>query len=355
MSEPMPATVFISYAHADEPLKNELLAHLAPLKLERLIGIWHDREMVPGVKFEDTIQRELASSDLVLLLISSDFLASDYCAEKELMRALELNTGGRSRAVPIIVRTCQWRRVPLQSGGLLGDVLALPQDAKPVTAFPDRDVAWDQVASGVRARLTETGGASTAKGTTSPPDQSAPLIGKEDLLASGARLIERGAWRREAETGSLVGSRPGTFILSDQNYGAQPFLLLADLRFNGFEKPKAGRLGMNAGIVLGWREDASGASYWNLLITGSDVLLERVGVGHGTAAEHVTAPVPLSIISGRSYRFELSYLHPKLVVRVDGREILTHHIDHQIVGRIGLRPWRSELRCTAFTVETSVG
>jgi internalin A len=83
----LPLSVFISYAHEDEPLRQQLETHLSLLRRQGLIANWHDRQILPGTEWEKEIDAHLESAQLVLLLISPDFLASDYCYEIEMKRA----------------------------------------------------------------------------------------------------------------------------------------------------------------------------------------------------------------------------------------------------------------------------
>src|SRR4051794_5980718 len=101
-------TVFISYAHTDEELKDQLLLHLAALRREGLIGVWHDRMLVPGEHLDSAIETQLAASDLVILLVSPAFIASDYCHEKEMLRAFERAQRGEVKVVACILRPCRW-------------------------------------------------------------------------------------------------------------------------------------------------------------------------------------------------------------------------------------------------------
>lgn len=121
------AKVFFSYSHKDESYRNELEVHLSQLKRENAISTWHDRRINPGDEFERVIDSELASSDIVLLLVSPYFLASEYCNEVELKKALELNNQGATRVVPVILEPCDWQY------SIFGKLLALPTDGKPIS------------------------------------------------------------------------------------------------------------------------------------------------------------------------------------------------------------------------------
>src|SRR5688572_6254 len=103
MGEPAkPAKVFISYAHEDEAHKDKLLTHLASLRRQGVIATWHDRDIRAGREWSAEIRAQLDTADVVLLLVSADFLASDFCHEIELARALERHEAGEAHVIPII-------------------------------------------------------------------------------------------------------------------------------------------------------------------------------------------------------------------------------------------------------------
>jgi TIR domain len=148
-------SVFVSYAHADERLKEQFLVHLAALKRQGLVGVWHDRMLKPGQHLDSAIEAKLAAANLVILLVSPDFINSDYCIEKEMQRAFARAKQGQCKVAAIILRPCQWREIPIDSGGQLGDFLATPGDGKPVTQWSNRDAAWDSVVADVRGLIND--------------------------------------------------------------------------------------------------------------------------------------------------------------------------------------------------------
>ena len=103
------ATGFISYCHKDEALKDQLRAHLAPLRRESLIDAWHDRRIAAGDRFDRGISSAVESADVILLLVSSDFIDSDYCYDVELRRAIERHELGDAMVIPVILRACAWQ------------------------------------------------------------------------------------------------------------------------------------------------------------------------------------------------------------------------------------------------------
>lgn len=134
--------VFISYSHADERLKNALMAHLKPLEQKGLVESWSDRSIRPGDSIDEEIKQQLEAADIVLLLVSVDFINSKYCYDIELEHALERHRNDAVRIVPIILRDCLWNHSPF--GGL--SLLALPKDAKAVTNWSTEDAALKNVA-----------------------------------------------------------------------------------------------------------------------------------------------------------------------------------------------------------------
>jgi internalin A len=141
------ASVFISYSHKDDDLRAELDTHLKLFQRLKLISVWHDRRIAPSDEWKASIDGNLERAEVVLLLVSADFLASDYCYDLEMKKALERHDAGAARVIPIIVRDCKWERAPFAR------LQVLPRDAKPVRLWPDRDSAWSNVAEGVEQIL----------------------------------------------------------------------------------------------------------------------------------------------------------------------------------------------------------
>jgi TIR domain len=144
-----PIRVFFSYAHKDEALRDQLAAHLSVLARAHLIDSWHDRKISAGAERAEQIDKKLEEADVILLLISADFMASDYCFEKEMMRALQRHKAKEARVVPIILRPTDWTSAPFAG------LQALPKHGRPVTSWPNQDEAWTDVAKGIRNVIHE--------------------------------------------------------------------------------------------------------------------------------------------------------------------------------------------------------
>lgn len=123
------------------------------LKRQGVISTWHDRRLVAGDNLDHGIATELDRADIILLLVSSDFLASDYCYGVEVDRALKRNAAGEARVIPIILRPCEWHGAPF------GKLLAAPTDGRPVTKWPDIDDAFLDITKAIRAAAMPEGGA----------------------------------------------------------------------------------------------------------------------------------------------------------------------------------------------------
>lgn len=142
-------SVFFSYCHADEELRDQLEKQLAMLKRQGIIETWHDRRIIAGQELDKTISEHINSDDIILLLVSPDFIASEYCYETEMTRALERHDAGEAVVIPVILRACEWHYAPF------GKLMATPRDGKPVKQWPDVDEAFLQVAQAIRAAANQ--------------------------------------------------------------------------------------------------------------------------------------------------------------------------------------------------------
>ena len=159
-----PLDLFYSYSHRDEKLRDELEKHLSLLKRQEVISAWHDRKILAGEEWKGEIDEHLDKAHVILLLISSDFLASHYCYDLEMNRALQRHERREARVIPVILRPCDWTSAPFAK------LQALPKDAKPVTKWRNRDEAFLDVADGIRKVAEEF--SKTAPHRTTPPPRA---------------------------------------------------------------------------------------------------------------------------------------------------------------------------------------
>ena len=164
--------IFFSYAHADETWHNKLETHLSSLKRQKRIITWYDRNIPPGAEWASEIDAHLKTADIILLLISPDFISSDYCWSVELKEAIKRHNAGEACVIPIIVRPAVWSKTPFAK------LQALPTDGKPVSTSPDIDEALVKVAKGIEKAVDAQREKSTARTSRATP-QAASLLNKE--------------------------------------------------------------------------------------------------------------------------------------------------------------------------------
>ena len=139
-----PLRVFVSYSRKDDSHRQDLETHLALLKRQNVIASWSDRQIEAGAEWHEEISRQLETANIILLLISADFIDSDFIWGEELKRALERHEAGEARVIPIIVRPCDWHGAPFAK------LQVLPKDALPITKWTNVDDAWTDVVGGIR-------------------------------------------------------------------------------------------------------------------------------------------------------------------------------------------------------------
>lgn len=149
MQQGSAVTTLFCYAREDKGLLDQLKTHLSPLQKLNVINMWDDGDISAGAEWEPEIKNHLNNAKIILLLISADFIASDYCYSMEMQHALKRHERGEARVVPVILRpVIDWEQVP--SGDMqLGGLQAFPKEAKAVMLWENRDEAWKNVAEGI--------------------------------------------------------------------------------------------------------------------------------------------------------------------------------------------------------------
>jgi len=140
--EPLP--VFCSYSHKDEDLRRDLGKHLSALERQGLIATWYYRLIPSGAVWAKEIDHNLESAEIILLLVSKQFLASTYCMDVEMQRAMERHERFEAAVIPVILEHCDWHGTPFAK------LQVLPTGGKPITEWRDRQEAFKNVARGIR-------------------------------------------------------------------------------------------------------------------------------------------------------------------------------------------------------------
>ncbi len=171
--------VFFSYSHRDEELRDELAKHLKLLQRQGVISTWYDRDINAGSEWAGAIDDHLNSAQIILLLISPDFMASDYCFDLEMKRAMERYEVGEAVVIPIILRPVDW------TGAVFGKLQGLPKNVQPVTTWSNRDEAFLDIAQGIRRTVEKIA-------ISNPTHNSEPIVGeKSPLLSIQRRHLEQ--------------------------------------------------------------------------------------------------------------------------------------------------------------------
>jgi hypothetical protein len=141
------ASVFVSYAHEDRDLCDTLAKHLSALRIDGYIELWRDGQIIPGQEWAPEINRRLDEADIILLLVTSSFLGSEFIGRVELVRALERHGRGEAIVIPVILKAVDW-----QVAGL-AKLQALPTDGEAVSSWSDSDTAYRDIAHGLRRTI----------------------------------------------------------------------------------------------------------------------------------------------------------------------------------------------------------
>jgi hypothetical protein len=142
-----PVSLFYSYSHKDAEFRDRLQEALAVLKRQGLISQWHDGQIGAGTEWSKEISDHLEHAEVILLLMSPSFLASDPCYAREMTRALERHEANSARVIPVIVRPCEWKETSVQR------LQALPKEGKAVTQWPNLDEAFLDITQGIRRAI----------------------------------------------------------------------------------------------------------------------------------------------------------------------------------------------------------
>jgi tetratricopeptide (TPR) repeat protein len=173
--------VFISYSHRDQELRTELDKHLSNLKRQKVITSWYDGNIIPGTEWEPEIMKRLKRAQIILLLVSADFMASDFCYSIEMKEAIARHDRNQARVIPILLRPTDLKDSPFTK------LKMLPTGAKAVTKWPTLDDAFEDIVQGIRAAIDDL----TRKGQSSNPlptrrnipyERNPLFTGREEVL-----------------------------------------------------------------------------------------------------------------------------------------------------------------------------
>jgi hypothetical protein len=203
-----PLRLFLSYAHEDKRFCQKLETHLAGLKAKGAISPWYDGEIRAGAQWSEEIKHNLETSEIILLLISPDFIASEYCYGYEMKRALERHAEQEARVIPVLIRDVDdWENQPFAK------LQVVPSGAKPVDNWDNKNKAWVDVARNIRLACEEmikARQASQAHGAKSAEESRGADEGDRGA-APVAMAADRGASAEQPGRATGAGAPPEDF------------------------------------------------------------------------------------------------------------------------------------------------
>lgn len=177
--------VFVSYSHKDRTHKEKLLAHLSVLKRSNLIETWHDGEIKSGDNFNIEIKENLEKADIILLLLSADFIASSYCYEIELQKALIRHKNKEAFIIPIMVDKFLIEKT------IFKDIQVLPKNGQAVTLWKIKAEAYTNIVEGINDRILQFIGSKQQTTSASPLEKKTDSSVVEQLFKHLDRVIKK--------------------------------------------------------------------------------------------------------------------------------------------------------------------
>lgn len=189
----MAVRLFVSYSHKDKALCEKLSTHLSNLRNQGIIQTWYDGDILPGTAWEEQIITQLATADIILLLISADFLASSFCFDREMQQALARHEAGQARVLPVILRPVDW------SGAPFAKLQVLPSEAKAVTLWGSLDLAFADVVKGIRRAIDDllTMREASANKSAEPAKNAAVAPQRAQQVPEVSRIQQNSRWTEE--------------------------------------------------------------------------------------------------------------------------------------------------------------
>lgn len=355
--------IFISYCHKDKKWLERLQVHLAPLSRDYELEVWDDSKLGIGSQWRDEIRKAVEGAHIAILIVSADFLASEFIHNDELPPLLQAAKEEGTIILPIIASPCLFKWQPKIANFQAANDPSAPLNS--ITEAEQEEIFVKVATTIIQAVSTPS---KQEKGEESKEEvvqeKEEPfnfrIVSSEDFLNHQywTKLIKIGDWILDEDGRTIIGSGMRSYLLSRNEYGATPFTIECEIEFSNFKRPMNGNLGMNSGIVFGWKSEGQVDRYYNIRISGEDILIEKIGFNGGSVTrdfEHLHDPVPLQIQQGGRYSFSVAINDSLIKVSVNGEEMISHPRETGAYGRVGLRPWRSKMDCTKFVAISDLG
>ncbi len=322
--------IFISYSHRDAEIASELASRLHDSGFQCFVA---ERDITATQQWEPRIRDAILRAKVMLILLTPRSIKSTWVA---------IETGAAWVLEKDIIPATMF--------------VETAELSEPINHFQIRPIETSaQVTTLIQELLNvfSNGGIKDiSKANKNIVPTASPISEVFGNLGEWDRLLKIGEWTIDEKTRVFRGQNPQNFLLSYFIYGKQPFRVIANLRFSSF-KPINEIAAINAGIIFGWRSEGDIRRHYHLMFTGKRLLLELIGSKGGPAFrdfKHIDEGVPFDLLQGRYYFIELSVTDDKLSVKIDNNEIYTVSFPGDAVGRVGLRPWRSQIESDNFQV-----
>ncbi|MEM7603617.1 MAG: toll/interleukin-1 receptor domain-containing protein [Verrucomicrobiota bacterium] len=336
--------VFVSYSRRDREWLDRLLVHLKPLVRETGVDVWADTRIEPGSPWREEIREAIEKAEVAILLISADFLASDFIMDEELPPLLSRANERGATIIPVLVGPSQFEKNSQLKGF---QAVNAPSRTLIELSEAEREVVLVRVADSVAASISSR----TQISETSKEGKRGP---RGELFTDPdqwSKLMKVGEWSLSDSV--IRGEGVYTYLLSERTYGERPYMVIAKIKLSNYQEfSEDESCTANAGIVFGWSTDSGGPTYYNLLLNGKRMLLEEIGfrgddefVDFRHLNEGVSFRVEEEVPIALTIR-----VSSELQVWANNRQVYSLPRPSRMTGRVGLRPWRSRLECRYFEV-----
>jgi TIR domain len=316
--------LFISYTQKDGEIAASLATRLHDAGVTCFMA---DRSILVAAEWEPTLREALRSSQRVLLLITPRSKASLWVAA-EAGAAWVL----QKELIPVLMF--------VEPGELF----------EPIRKFQARVAETPQQLHSLVSELVS----SRRRKLSEPPPY--PFHELFNTPRTWERLVKVGQWQFEQNSGAIMSEGMYRYLLSDSEYGTRAFTINARIEFLELRAESAVNA-VNAGIVLGWNAPEEKPRYLHLMFTGRRLLLEQIGQSGRDEYHdfrHIDEGVPFLLQTGQSYEISLHADRDAITVSIDGHEVYSvRPPPGSLTGKVGLRPWRSVLKCDRFEVRLS--
>jgi hypothetical protein len=323
--------IFISYSQKDGEIAASLASRFDDAGLRCFLA---DKSILAASEWDTVLREAIRNADRILVLLTprskdSLWVAAEIGAAWVLGKAL----------IPALM-------------------FVEPEDLlEPVRKYQTRYVETPQQVEALVREIKESSAKRFGRELESSRSALPGTYIKESFTSSTGwtQLLKVGEWEFDATTGRFVGEGMYRYVLSHHTYGPSPFSIDCRLTFLKL-MPKSSIDAVNAGIVLGWSTPKVARQYFHLAFSGKQLFFERIGFrGHDEYLdfEHLSHGVPFRLETNVSYDLSVRVQAGRLIVACNGRKVFDTAVQpNAIVGRVGLRPWRSTLSCRHFEVRT---